>query len=94
MFEIAAAACMIFIVQGDGLASSSSPECGSGTTSTTGDPTPIATTFAAGSLIIPMDSCYNPDNAGNSGPENVGGSCGAGPSYTCYAGSSSGNVRL
>ena len=41
-----------------------------------------------------MDSCYNPDNAGNSGPKNVGGSCGAGASYTCYASYSSGNVRL
>src|SRR6476646_790403 len=62
----------------------SSPECSGNVSSTTLDPTATSTSFAAGSLIIPMDSCYNPDNPGNSGPKNVGGSCGAGPTYTCY----------
>src|SRR3954470_10969343 len=62
----------------------SSPECGGSINGITLDPTATSTTFAPGTLIIPMDSCYNPDTPGNSGPKNVGGSCGAGPTYTCY----------
>ena len=74
--------------------SSSSPECGGTIDSTTLDPTAMPTSFGAGSLVIPMDSCYNPDNPGNSGPKNVGGSCGAGPSYACYNNYGGGNDRL
>src|SRR6185369_6236820 len=72
----------------------SSPECSGNVSSTTLDPTATSTSFGAGSLIIPMDSCYNPDNPGNSGPKNVGGSCGAGPTYTCYNQYGGGNDRL
>jgi hypothetical protein len=89
------AACTIFIAGGDALASPvSSPECGGTISSTTLDPTATPTSFAPGSLIIPMDSCYNPDNPGNAGPTNVGGSCGAGPVYTCYNQYGGGNDRL
>src|SRR4029079_15143285 len=73
----------------------SSPECSGNVSSTTLDPTATSTSFGAGSLIIPMDSCYNPDNPGNSGPANVNGSCAAGPySYTCDNKYGGGNVRL
>ena len=85
---------MVLLLHADALAATSSPECGSTLSSTTGDPTAMTTTFSAGSLIIPMDSCYNPDDPGNAGTKNVGGSCGAGASYTCYNSSSSGDVRL
>ena len=93
---IVIAACTVLVVHSDDAraTSTSSPECGGTVSSTTLDPTATSTSFNAGSLIIPMDSCYNPDNTGNSGPKNVGGSCGAGPSYTCYANYTSGNVRL
>ena len=93
---LAIAICAVLVVHGDDAraTSTSSPECGGTVSSTTLDPTATSTSFAAGSLIIPMDSCYNPDNTGNSGPMNKGGYCGAGPSYTCYANYSSGNVRL
>ncbi|MCU1281223.1 MAG: Type fimbrial biosis protein PilY1 [bacterium] len=72
----------------------SSPECGGSVSTTTLDPTATSTSFGPGSLIIPMDSCYNADNVGNSGPTNIGGSCGAGPSYACYNNYTGGNVRL
>src|SRR5215475_1297114 len=73
---------------------SSSPECGGTISSTTLDPVATSTQFGAGSLIIPMDSCYNPDNNGNAGPKDTGGSCGAGLSYTCYNNYGGGNTRL
>ena len=73
---------------------SSSPECGGTISSTTLDPVSTATSFPAGSLLIPMDSCYNPDNPGNQGPTNTGGACGAGPSYSCYNAYGGGNDRL
>ena len=94
--QIAIAACAVLALGGDARATtaSSSPECGGTVSSTTLDPTATSTSFAAGSLIIPMDSCYNPDNAGNSGPKNIGGSCGAGASYTCYNQYGGGDVRL
>lgn len=93
--RIAVATCAALVLHGDASASvTSSPQCGGTVSSTTLDPTAISTSFGAGSLIIPMDSCYNPDNAGNSGPKNVGGSCGAGPSYTCYNNYGGGDVRL
>jgi hypothetical protein len=75
--------------------SSSSPECGGTVSTTTLDPTSTSASFPAGSIIIPMDSCYNPDNAGNSGPKNVGGSCGVNPTtHTCYNQYGGGNDRL
>ena len=63
--------------------------CGSGATA------PLA--FGAGSLIIPMDNCYNPDYSANPGPTNSGAACvAASTAYSCYAGSGypTGNVRL
>src|SRR5437764_10660773 len=54
------------------------------------DPQSISGTFGAGSIIIPMDTCYNPDQANNDGPTNTGGACGSLPAYgypsgaTCY----------
>ena len=63
--------------------------------STTQDPVAITTTFAPGSLVIPMDSCYNPDTSkSNANPTNIGGACGPGPKYTCYNSYGGGNVRL
>ncbi|MGZ3438632.1 MAG: hypothetical protein ACXVDD_03925, partial [Polyangia bacterium] len=41
-----------------------------------------------------MDSCYNADNPGNSGPTNSAGSCVAGPVHTCYNSYGGGNDRL
>jgi hypothetical protein len=83
------------LVGGDARATpSSGPECGTNVNNTTLDPIATTTSFGAGALIIPMDSCYNPDNAGNAGPNNVGGACGAGASYTCYNSYGGGNVRL
>ena len=83
-------------MHGDALATtaSSSPECGGSVSSTTLDPTSTKTSFGAGSLIIPMDSCNNPDQGGNTGPKNVNGTCSAGPSYTCYANYTTGDDRL
>ncbi|HEX6837941.1 MAG TPA: hypothetical protein VF334_15290, partial [Polyangia bacterium] len=83
-------------VHGDARATtaSSSPECGGSVSSTTLDPTSTSTSFAAGSLIIPMDSCNNPDQAGNTGPLNNSGTCSAGPSYTCFANYTTGDDRL
>ncbi len=55
------------------------------------------TAFGAGSLIIPMDNCYNPDYSANPGPTNSGAACvAASTSYACYSGSGypTGNVRL
>src|SRR5262245_58337704 len=74
--------------------SPSSPECSGNVSTTTLDPAATTTSFGAGSLIIPMDSCYNPDNPGNAGPTNVGGSCGPGPAYACYNQYGGGNDRL
>src|SRR6185437_8106163 len=74
--RIAVAALTVLAMHTDASASvTSSPECGGTVSSTTLDPTATTTTFGAGSLIIPMDSCYNPDNAGNAGPYNNGTSC-------------------
>src|SRR4051812_16031743 len=89
-------ACTLCALPTDAGASSpsSSPECSGSIDGVTLDPTATGTTFGAGSLIIPMDSCYNPDNPGNSGPTNVGGSCGAGPVYSCYNQYGGGNDRL
>ncbi|HEX9105334.1 MAG TPA: hypothetical protein VF997_24155, partial [Polyangia bacterium] len=95
--QIAVVACAVLVVDGgDARATSpsSSPECGGTVSSTTLDPTAVPTSFGSGSLIIPMDSCYNPDNPGNAGPTNVGGSCGAGPAYACYNQYGGGNDRL
>src|SRR5689334_5656705 len=79
---IAALGVSLALVGGDSRAGTQSgPECGTNVNSATLDPQATSTTFGAGALIIPMDSCYNPDNAGNGGPMNVGGSCGAGTSY-------------
>lgn len=97
LLSIAIGACMVFMLPADAAAttSSSTPSCGTTIDPTTKDPTAVTTAFPAGSLIVPMDSCYNPDDAGNSGPKNLGGSCGAsGLSYTCYNATSTGNVRL
>src|SRR6185436_1165606 len=55
--------------------------------------------FGAGSLIVPLDTCNNPDKAYNAGPTNTGGACGAGPDYAypagarCYNKASLANVR-
>jgi hypothetical protein len=92
---IIACASVVTLVPADaGATASSSPECGGSFNTTTLDPTATTTAFGPGSLVIPMDSCYNPDSPGNAGPTNVGGSCGAGPSYTCYNSYGGGNVRL
>jgi hypothetical protein len=88
--------CTLGFGGGAALASSptSSPECGGTVSTTTLDPTSTSTSFGPGSIIIPMDSCYNPDNPGNDGPTNIGGSCGAGPTHTCYNSYGGGNDRL
>ncbi len=93
---MAIATALVLAVHTDASASvTSSPECGGTVSSTTLDPTSMSTSFGAGSLIIPMDSCYNPDNAGNAGPYNAGGACTAGPySYTCYNKYGGGDIRL
>src|SRR5436305_2663377 len=63
------------------------------------DPQSTTGSFGAGSLIIPMDTCYNPDEASNDGPTNTGGACGSKPAYaypggaTCYNKASLANVR-
>ncbi|HXU70527.1 MAG TPA: hypothetical protein VN947_14415 [Polyangia bacterium] len=95
MVLVGAAALLLLPADGNATTTASSPECGGTIDPTTLDPTATTTSFGAGSLIIPMDSCYNPDNGGNSGPANVNGSCAAGPySYTCYNKYGGGNVRL
>jgi hypothetical protein len=52
--------------------------------------------FAAGALVIPMDTCYNADYGPNTAPMSTTAGCAAGAGPTCYASSSypSGNVRL
>ncbi len=70
------------------------------TCSATGDPVAITNSFSAGALIIPMDSCYNPDQTtATPKPLNTAGSCVASsPSHsngsaTCYAKYSTANIR-
>src|SRR5690242_5421597 len=63
------------------------------------DPQSTTGSFGAGSLIIPMDTCYNPDSPRNAGPTNTGGACGGLPAYAspsganCYNNASLANVR-
>lgn len=93
--KVAIAVCIVFALRADAFASpTSSPECGGTISSTTLDPVATPTSFGPGSIVIPMDSCYNPDNPGNSGPTNTAGSCVSGPSYTCYNNYGGGNDRL
>jgi hypothetical protein len=55
--------------------------------------------FGAGSLIVPMDTCNNPDKTYNPGPTNTGGACGGAPDYShpggarCYNLDALANVR-
>jgi hypothetical protein len=58
------------------------------------DPVATATQFGAGSLVIPMDACYNPDTGTQSGGLDTAGSCGANAARACYNNYGGGNVRL
>jgi hypothetical protein len=61
---------------------------------TVGDPVSRTTQFAPGSLVIPMDTCYNPDTGTQSGGLDLAGACVANAARACFNSYGGGNLRL